>query len=75
MGAKDNQVLVPPIVNSVNSNEPFVQRPKRSHKTNLHINAWKLIDSEFYIFIEYFFSFTLEACCDPIGRNTTFIIL
>ena len=67
MGARDPQVSVPTIVNSINS-EPPVQKPKRHHKIHLHTNAWRLVDSEFD-FLNALFSFTLEACCDPDGTN------
>ena len=67
MGARESQVPIPPIINSTNSN-PYVQRPKRLQKTNLHTNAWRIVDSEFHC-LSALFSFTLEACCDPNGLN------
>ena len=67
MGSVDSQVTVPTIVNSNNS-EPHVRKPKRRPKTHLHINAWRLIDSEFDFFNAIFY-FNLEACCDPAGSN------
>jgi hypothetical protein len=69
MRAVTIQVPVPPIVNLTNSsNKPSTRRLKRLHKTNLHTNAWRLIDSKFPT-INNLFSFSLEACCDPKGCN------
>ena len=67
MGAEDSQVLVPIIMNSTNS-KPLVQRLKHLPKTNLHTNAWRLIDSEFDS-SNALFSLTIEACWDLDGFN------
>ncbi len=64
MGAIDT---VPTLVNPTNS-ELLVRKSTRLPKTNLHTNAWRLIDSEFNS-LNTLFSFTLEACCDPEGSN------
>jgi hypothetical protein len=67
MGAANSQVFVPTTVNSTNS-EPPVRKSKRLPKTNLHANAWRLIDFDFDT-LNAVFSFTVEACCDPDGSN------
>ena len=64
MGALDT---VSTLVNPTNSELP-VKKSKRLPKTNLHTNAWRLIDSEFNS-LNALFSFALEACCDPEGSN------
>jgi hypothetical protein len=67
MGATDSQVSVPNTVNSIYS-ELLVRKSKRLPKTNLHTNAWRLIDFEFDT-LNAVFSFTVEAYCDPTGSN------
>jgi hypothetical protein len=67
MGSVNHQVRVLPIVNSTNS-ETHVRKSKRLPKTQLHRNAWRLIDSEFDS-MNALFSFTFEACCDPDRSN------
>ncbi len=56
-----------PVVDSSTSKRS-VKRIRSAPRTNLHCNAWRLIDSEFSN-LNTMFSFTLEACCDPDGKN------
>ena len=66
MGAVNN-VSVPTHVN-LQPLKVSSKRAKRTLKTNLTSNAWRLIDSE-YDKLNVLFSFSLEACCDPKGEN------
>ena len=68
MGTVEHNVTVPTLVKPQLVINGSSKRPKRASKTNLLSNAWRLIDSEFDK-LNVLFSFSIEACCDPEGKN------
>ena len=68
MGTIENNFTVPTYVKQQPAIKGSSMRPKRASKTHLLSNAWRLIDSEFDK-LNVLFSFSIEACCDPKGKN------
>jgi len=68
MGTVDINVKVPSSIKPHPSVKSYIKRFKRAANTNLYSNAWKLIYSEIEK-LNVLFSFSLEACCDPKGKN------
>ena len=68
MGTIENNVIVPSHVKPQSAIKSYIKRPKRASKTRLLSNSWRLIDSEFDK-LNVLFSFSIEACCDPEGKN------
>jgi hypothetical protein len=68
MGTVEHNVTVPTLVKPQSVINGSFKRPKRASKTNLLSNAWRLIDSQFDK-LNFLFSISIEACCDPEGKN------
>jgi hypothetical protein len=68
MGTMEHNVTVPTHVNPQSVIKGSSKRPKRTSKTHIPSNAWRLIVSEFDK-LNILFSFAIEACCDLEGKN------
>jgi hypothetical protein len=68
VGTIENNVTAPSSIKTQSAIKRFIKRPKRASKTNLFSNTCRLIDSKFDK-LNLLFSFLLEACYDPEGKN------
>ena len=68
MGTVENNVIVSSHVKPQSTIKGSIKRPKRTSKTHLLSNAWKLIDSEFDK-LNFLFSFSIETYCDLEGKK------
>jgi hypothetical protein len=68
MGTVESNVIVSTHVNPQSAIKGSSKRRKHTSKSNLLSNAWRFIDSEFDN-LNVIFSFSIEACCHPKGKN------